>query len=70
MPFRMNREKRSVKLQMHVPPSTREQLELFVRESNVLSMSDYLFEVVEEHIAMKSALRISKQRISRRVGEH
>lgn len=63
------REKRSAKLQTHVPPSTREQLELFVRESNVLSMSDYLFEVVEQHIAMKSAMRISKQKISRRVGE-
>jgi hypothetical protein len=62
------REKRTAKLQTHVPPSTREQLELFVKESNVLSMSDYLFEVVEEHIAWKAAMRISKQKIGRRVG--
>lgn len=62
------REKRTEKLQLHVPQSTREQLELFVEESNVLSMSDYLFEVVEEHIAIKSAMRISKQRIGRRIG--
>lgn len=41
---------------------------MFVQESNVLSISDYLFEVVEEHIAMKSAMRISKQKISRRIG--
>lgn len=66
----MSREKCTAKLQTHVPPSTREQLELFVKESNVLSMSDYLFEVVEEHIAMKAALRISKQRISRRAENH
>lgn len=62
------REKRTEKLQTHVPASTRQQLELFVRESNVLSMSDYLFEVVEEHIAMKSARRVSKQRMGRLVG--
>jgi hypothetical protein len=62
------REKRTAKLQTHVPQSTREQLELFVRESNVLSMSDYLFEVVEQHIAHKEAIRVSKQKIGRRFG--
>lgn len=62
------REKRTKKLQTHVPESTRQQLELFVKESNVLSMSDYLFEIVEEHIAMRTARRASKQRIGRLVG--
>lgn len=43
----------------------REQLELFARErGKVVSLSDYLFEVVEEHIAM----RIAKQSLGRRVG--
>jgi hypothetical protein len=36
-------------------------------EGNVVSMSDYLFEVIEEHVALRS-IRISKQRLSRRVG--
>ena len=63
------REKRTEKLQTHVPPSLREQLELFRAErGNVVSMSDYLHEVIEEHIAIKSAMRVSKQRIARRVG--
>ena len=59
----MAREKRTAQIKAHIPPSLREQLELFVRESNVISMSDYLFEVVEEHVAM----RIAKQKIGRRV---
>ena len=59
----MTREKRTAQIKAHIPPSLREQLELFVRESNVISMSDYLFEVVEEHVAM----RIAKQKIGRRV---
>lgn len=54
-----------------------EQLELFRAEEsngNVLSMSDYLFGVIEEHIAYKTArrrdpIRISHQTIARRVGE-
>lgn len=61
----MTREKRTARLQSYVPPSYREQLELFAREKGkVVTLSDYLFEVVEEHIAM----RIAKQNIGRRVG--
>lgn len=62
------REKRSAQVKSHITPSLREQLELFVKESNVISMSDYLFEVIEEHIALRSAMRVSKQRIGRRAG--
>jgi hypothetical protein len=64
----MTREKRSAQVKAHITPSLREQLELFVAQGNVLSMSDYLFEVIEEHVAMKS-IRISKQKIGRRVGQ-
>jgi hypothetical protein len=60
----MRREKRDATVKAHIPASLREQLELFVSESNVISMSDYLHEVIEEHVAM----RIAKQKIGRRAG--
>ena len=59
------REKRTAQVKAHIPQSMREQLELFVaEEGNVVSMSDYLHRVIEEHVAM----RIVKQKIGRRVG--
>jgi hypothetical protein len=65
----MTREKRTAQVKSHITPSMREQLELFVAErGNVVSMSDYLFEVIEEHVAMKS-IRISKQTFRRRAGQ-
>lgn len=61
------REKRIRRVVAYIPPSLMEQLELFKEEeSKVLSMSDYLHDVIEEHIAMRS-IRISKQKIARRV---
>ena len=60
----MNREKRTAPVRAWIRPSLKEQLELFVKESNVISMSDYLHEVIEEHIAM----RVVKQKIGRRIG--
>jgi hypothetical protein len=46
----------------------REQLELDLRErSNVLSISDYLFELVEERIAQRS-IRVARQQIGKRIG--
>jgi len=60
------REKRAARLVAHVPVSLREQYELFVSEQgNVISLSDYLFGVLEEHATM----RIVKQKIGRRVGQ-
>lgn len=56
------REKRTAQLRTNIPESLRKQYELFVAESNVVSMSDYLYEVLEEHAAM----RIAKQKIGRR----
>lgn len=65
----MAREKRVAQVKAHIPQSLKEQLELFREErGNVVSMSDYLHEVIEEHIAIKSAMRISKQKIGRRIG--
>lgn len=44
----------------------REQLELDLRQkSNVLSISDYLFELVEERL---TAIRIEQQKLGRRIG--
>ena len=61
----MLRQKRSAQVKAHITPELREQLELFVaQEGKVISMSDYLFEVIEEHVAM----RVVKQKIGRRVG--
>lgn len=63
------REKRTAQVRANIPPTLKEQLELFVaEEGNVISMSDYLFEVIEQHIALRSAMRQSKQRIGRRAG--
>jgi hypothetical protein len=64
----MRREKRTAQVKAHITPELRQQLELFVaEEGNVVSMSDYLFSVIEEHVALRS-IRISKQRLGRRVG--
>ena len=64
----MGREKRSEIIRSRITPTMREQLELDLRErSNVLSMSDYLFELVEERLAHR-AIRVSRQQIGKRMG--
>jgi hypothetical protein len=65
----MNKEKRSEIVRSRITPSMREQLELDLRErSNVLSISDYLFELVEERLAHR-AVRVNRQTIGgRRTG--
>jgi hypothetical protein len=64
----MSREKRSEIIRSRVTPSMREQLELDLRErSNVLSISDYLFELVEERLQLR-AIRVTKQQVGRRIG--
>jgi hypothetical protein len=62
----MTREKRTRRASSYVADSLYEQLDLFrVQErGNVTSMSDYLHEVIEEHVA----IRIAKQKLGRRVG--
>jgi len=55
------REKRSEIVRARITPSMRQQLELDLRErSNVLSISDYLFELVEDRLAHR-AIRVVKQ---------
>jgi hypothetical protein len=64
----MSREKRSEIVRSRITPTMREQLELDLREqSNVLSVSDWLFEAVEERLA-KRAVRVARQTIVRRTG--
>jgi hypothetical protein len=66
----VNRPKRRARLVAWVPESLREQYELFVAEQGaVVSMSDYLFEVLEEHAERREAMKIVKQKIGRRVGQ-
>lgn len=56
----IRREKRSEIIRARITPSMREQLELDLRErSNVLSMSDYLFEMVEERLGAR-AVRVAR----------
>lgn len=65
----MTREKRTEIVRSRITPSMREQLELDLRErSNVLSISDYLFELVEERIAQRS-VRVARQQITKRMGQ-
>lgn len=64
----MTREKRSEIVRARITPTMREQLELDLRErSNVLSMSDYLFELVEERL-MQRAIRVTKTNVGKRIG--
>lgn len=64
----MRREKRTAQVKAHITPTLCEQLKLFLsQESNVVSMSDYLFSVIEEHVALRS-IRASKQRVGGRSG--
>ena len=70
----MSREKRTKGVRAWITPSLHEQLELFVQEQGkVVSMSDYLFEVIEEHVLVKSVrrppMRITQQKIGKRIGE-
>lgn len=64
----MSREKRSEIVRSRITPSMKAQLELDLREqSNVLSISDYLFELVEERLAHR-AIRVSKLQLGKRIG--
>ena len=63
----MSRGKRSEIVRSRITPEMREQLELDLRErSNVLSISDYLFELIEDRLAHR-AIRAVKQQGSKRM---
>jgi hypothetical protein len=64
----MTRPKRNAQVKAHITDDMRQQLELFVaEEGNVVSMSDYIFGVLEDHIAFK-AIRIHRQKLGKRTG--
>jgi hypothetical protein len=66
--FLMNREKRTEIVRSRMTASMVEQIKLDLQEtSNVLSLSDWLFEAAEERLA-KRAVRVARQQISRRMG--
>jgi hypothetical protein len=62
--------KRSVPTKTYLRPEIREQLELFAaRSSNIITLSEYLAEMCEQHVIEKQvAIEISKQKIGRRFG--
>jgi hypothetical protein len=61
------REKRSARLKVSTFPSIKQQLELFkAEEGSIVSMSDYLHQVIEDHIAYRSAVQLRKP--ARRMG--
>ena len=61
------RERRSEILRARVTPSMRQQLELDLRQrSNVLSISDYLFELVEDRL---QTIQVQQQKLGRRMGQ-
>ena len=62
----MIREKRSEQIRARVPASTKERLERHVASlGNVVTMSDWLFEMVERELTV---IEISKQKLSGRIG--
>lgn len=64
----MRKEKRLRRLVAYVPPALAQQLELFKEEdSSVISMSDYLHDVIEDFVVRKGAIRITRQQIGRRL---
>lgn len=67
-PDRNMRQKRTAQVKAHITQELREQLEMFVaEEGQIISMSDYLFGVIEEHVAIRKAMRRSNQRMGARV---
>jgi hypothetical protein len=63
-----DRQKRLKRLVVYVPESLGVQLELFKEEdSKIISMSDYLHDVIEDFVARKSAIRITRQQVGRRL---
>jgi hypothetical protein len=66
--FLNRREKRSEILRVRVTPSLREEIEQdVIDESQLLTISDWLFEAAAQRLEMKKAIRISKQTSGRRV---
>lgn len=66
----MRREKRSEIVRTRITPTMREQMELDLAEtSNVLSLSDWLFEAAEDRLARR-AIKVHRQVLVRRIGKN
>jgi len=64
----MRREKRSELVRSRITPTMREQIELDLQESsNVLSLSDWLFEAAEERLARRT-VRVARLQVGKRTG--
>lgn len=62
----MNRDKRTAQVRANIPPELLEDFkEVVAAESNVLSMSDYLFGMIEDRVL---AIKVHKQKVGRRIG--
>lgn len=72
----MRREKRTARAVTYLHPSKAERLAELAYESNVRSISDYLFEMIERHIEEREiekevdSIRVSKQKVASRVGRN
>lgn len=70
----MSREKRTANIQGLVFPSTKERMKQRVAElgagTNVTSMSDYLFLLVERDLLEAETVQTVKQRIGVRIGRN
>ena len=63
------REKRTAQVRANIPESLHDDFkELVAEESNVISVSDYLFSMIEERVHLR-AIRISKQKLGKRIGQ-
>lgn len=66
--FFVRRSKRIRAVKAHLTEDLYQQLELCLQdEAQIVTMSDYLFGVIEEHVALK-AIRVSKPKLLKRVG--
>jgi hypothetical protein len=66
----MSREKRSAHLQAKVFPSTRERVKQRLAGSNIISVSDYLFELIERDLHEAETVAVVKQKLGVRAGRN
>jgi len=64
----MTREKRDAWLQARVPASTKQRVARHV--GKVISVSDYLYELVEKDLAQAEVMETVKQKLGGRVGRN
>jgi len=60
--------KRLAQVRANIPVDLRERIDDV--KGNVISMSDWLFELIEERVVEEEAMRIAKQKIGSRMGKN